>query len=206
MRDSVKTMPRFLDTRPHPPGGRPPPRDSRIPATPAHVAGEPVRTRDGRTLMLRDIQPADADALRRAFAALTPEEVRLRFLHPLTELPEAMARQLCDIDPVHAVALVLVDPGAVASPEIHAVARAYIDATTMAAEFAIVVQRAYTGQGLGTLLMRRLIEECRRRGAVEIWGDVLAENDAMLQLCKNLGFSHRWQYDDPGIQRVTLAL
>ena len=170
------------------------------------LSGELVRTRDGRTLLLRDIHPDDVEALRRGFAELTPEEIRLRFLHPLTDLPPHMAKQFCDIDPAHAVAIVLVDPPDTAEPTIRAVARAYIDPATLAAEFALIVQHAFAGQGLGTMLMQRLIEACRQRGAVEIWGDVFNENGAMLALCERLGFERHSTFHDPGIVRVTLPL
>lgn len=187
-------------------GRRPPPRELR--PAPAHVRlpGEPVRARDGRVLLLRDIDRDDIDALRRGFSHLTPEEVRLRFLHPVTEMTPEMALQLCDIDPSNAVALVLVDSDDPARAEVHAVARAYVDPATLGAEFALVVQRSFAGQGLGTLLMQRLIERCRALGATEIWGDVLAENGAMLELCDHLGFERHTAFGDPGIQRVTLAL
>src|SRR3569832_2893218 len=105
-------------------GGRPPPRDSRD-ARPGPATGEVVSARDGRTLLLRHIEPADVDALRRGFADLTAEEIRLRFLHPLTDLPPHVARQFCDIDTAHAVAIVLLDPSP-AAPTIRAVARAYV--------------------------------------------------------------------------------
>ena len=188
-------------------GGRPPPREKRLQSVPApRLPGESISTRDGRTLLLRDIHPDDVDALRRGFAELTAEEVRLRFLHPLTDLPPEMARQFCNIDPLHAVALVLTDPLDTAEPTIHAVARAYIDPATLAAEFALVVQHSFAGEGLGTLLMQRLIEACRQRGATEIWGDVFSENGAMLELCDHLGFARHSVYHDPGIVRVTLPL
>jgi GNAT superfamily N-acetyltransferase len=202
--------------------GRPPPSRKHHPAKkPAALPeGELIATRDGRGLMLRSIHADDVDALRRGFSGLTAEEVRMRFLHPMTELPEALAHALCDLDPDVAIAFVLVDPPGAgtatlagraglpddAAPEIHAVARAYIDPVTLAAEFALVVQHRYAGQGLGTLLMQRLIAACRARDAVEIWGDVLAENGAMLELCDHLGFSRHSAFQDPGVVRVTLTL
>lgn len=188
-------------------GGRPPPRDTRPQPLPApRLTGELITTRDGVTLLLRDIHRDDVDALRRGFAALTPDEIRLRFLHPLTDLPAPMARQFCDIDTEHALAIVLLDPGDEAAPTIRAVARAYIDPVTLAAEFALIVQHDFAGQGLGTLLMQRLIRACRQRGAVELWGDVLSENGAMLELCAHLGFSRQVAFHDPGIIRVQLKL
>jgi acetyltransferase len=165
-----------------------------------------VRTRQGHELVLREIRADDVEALQRGFARLTREEVRLRFLHPLAELPYPMAVSLCNLDPATAVAFVLADPPQTPSPEIHAVARAHIDPATLAAEFALVVQRRYTGQGFGRLLLQRLIEACRARGAIEMWGDVLVDNRAMLELCEHFGFERRTQWHDPGIVRVTLDL
>ena len=168
--------------------------------------GEIFIARDGERLVLRDIHPDDVAALQRGFAGLTALEVRLRFLHPLTELPEALALELCDIDRANAVALVLIDGPDSPEPEIHAVARAFIDRVTQSAEFAIIVQHRFAGQGIGTLLMQRLIAACRSLGTVELWGDVLAENGAMLELCDHLRFKRHAVFEDPGVVRVTLAL
>jgi acetyltransferase len=168
--------------------------------------GETFITHDGVRLILRDIHPNDFEALQRGFAGLTAQEVRYRFLHPITELPEALARRLCDIDREHAVALVLIDPPSAKEPEIHAVARGFIDPVTLSAEFALVVQHQLAGHGVGTLLMERLMEASRALGATELWGDVLAENGTMLELCEHLGFSRRPAFDDPGVIRVTKPL
>lgn len=188
-------------------GGRPPPREQlpRVALAPP-LEGEPVRTRDGRELLLRTIHADDVDALRHGFADLTPEEVRLRFLHPMNELTVEAARRLCSIDPVREVAFVLLDRAAAPTPAIRAVARAYIDPATLAAEFAIVVHHDFAGQGLGTLLMRRLIDALRERGVVEIWGHVLTDNNGMLELAHNLGFTRHSDFHDPGILRVSLDL
>ena len=74
--------------------------DSAKPAPPS-AEGEIFITHDGVRLILRDIHPDDFEALQRGFAGLTAQEVRYRFLHPITELPEALARKLCDIDREH---------------------------------------------------------------------------------------------------------
>ena len=193
--------------------------DVATPAAPS-AEGEIFVTHDNVRLLLRDIHPGDFEALQRGFASLTAQEIRYRFLHPVTELPEALARRLCDIDREHAVALVLIDPpdgapeamdgrerpSGAKQPEIHAVARAFIDPVTLSAEFAIVVQQRLAGHGVGTLLMQRLIAACRALGATELWGDVLAENGAMLELCEHLGFSRRPAFDDPGVIRVAMPL
>jgi GNAT superfamily N-acetyltransferase len=170
------------------------------------VPRDMLETRDGNELMLRPIDAGDVDALKRGFARLTPGEVRMRFLHPLTELPEPLAQRLCNLDPQNEVAFVLIDPPPANEPEIHAVARVHVDPVALGAEFALIVQHHYAKQGLGTLLMQRLIAAARELGAAEMWGDVLLENSAMLDLCSELGFERRSQLNDPGVVRVTLDL
>ena len=167
---------------------------------------ERIMTRDGHELVLRQIRANDVAALQRGFTHLSAEEVRMRFLHPLNELPQVLAENLCDLDPSRAVAWVLADPEDAAEPEIHAVARAYVDAATEQAEFAVIVQQQFCGQGFGTMLTQRVIEDARRLGAVEVWGDVLLDNAAMHNLCDSFGFERHMVPHHPGVQRATLAL
>ena len=165
-----------------------------------------VVARNGRELVLRQIRADDVAALQRGFTHLSSEEVRMRFLHPLAELPLVLAESLCDLDPSRAVAWVLADPDDVAEPEIHAVARAHVDAVTEQAEFAVVVQQQFCGQGFGTLLTQLAIEDARRLGAVEVWGDILLDNQEMQRLCDSFGFERHLVPHHPGVQRATLAL
>jgi acetyltransferase len=176
-------------------------RDAAAPAT----TGEPVQARDGRQLWLRPIAGNDVDAIRRCFTRLSSDEVRMRFLHNLSELPEAAARRLCEIDPEHEAAFVLMDTHG-KTAEMRGVARVYIDDATASAEFAVLVERAWTGLGLGALLMQRLVDECRRRGLAELWGYVLMENRPMLDLCRELGFKRRPLAGDPGTALIALDL
>ena len=87
----------------------------------------------------------------------------------------------------------------------HAVVRLAADPDNETAEFAIVVEKMLTGLGLGTLLLRSLIDYARDRGLRELYGDVLADNHAMLALCRTLGFT---ETRSPGdfVVRVTLTL
>ena len=172
--------------------------------------GERLTTRDGTPLVLRAIRTEDVEALQRFFHRLTPEEVRLRFLHPLNDLPDAFAHQLCELDPAVAFAWVLATPEdatrADAPFEIHAVARAHFDPVLAHAEFAIVVEGHFARQGLGTLLMQRVIASARALGTIQLWSEVLLENQAMLELCAKLGFHRAMSHNNPGIARVSLTL
>ena len=160
---------------------------------------------DGRQLQLRDIEPNDVDALRRCFTRLSPQDIRRRFLHAMSELPEPMAQRLCRIDPAIETALVLVDHSAMPA-EIRGAGRIYVDAAADSAEFSILIEQDWTRLGLGALLMQQLVDDCRRRGLAEIWGYVLLENRPMLRLCKELGFERRLQENEPGVAQISLRL
>lgn len=183
---------------------RPPPRGAHAPVAAAAKRdhGEAFATPDGRRVHLRAIRPDDADALRRGFARLTPEQARLRTFHRLAELsPEAAAR-LTHVDPETASAFVVVD----ADGEIRGDARLHVDPVTESAEFGVAVDPAYTNQGIGWRLMQRLFDDARRRGLCELWGDVLTANQTMLDFAKAMGAERRPLADEPGVLRVSFRL
>jgi acetyltransferase len=55
-------------------------------------------------------------------------------------------------------------------------------------------------------LMRRIIDYARSRGIGELFGDVLAENEPMLNLCSVLGFARSRIPGEFEVVRVTLRL
>ena len=56
------------------------------------------------------------------------------------------------------------------------------------AEFAILVRSRLKGHGLAWLLMQRVMDYAKEKGLRRVYGDVLAENSTMLQMCAELGF------------------
>jgi acetyltransferase len=74
------------------------------------------------------------------------------------------------------------------------------------AEYAIAVRSDWTGRGVGYLLMRRLIDIARQRGIRELVGQVLRENESMLQMCRELGFTIAQEPRDPAILLVRKQL
>jgi ribosomal protein S18 acetylase RimI-like enzyme len=77
---------------------------------------------------------------------------------------------------------------------------------TQAAELAIAIDPAFTGKGLGRILVEHLIEASRMREVHEVWGDTQAGNTAMLALTKSLGFEQRRERDDATLVRFSLDL
>jgi acetyltransferase len=164
----------------------------------------PMTLPGGRTLLLRPIRPEDEPALVRGFSRLSEEEIRARFFVPMKALPHVTAARFTQIDYEREMAFVLAEHGAAGEAELHAVVRLSADPDNTRAEFAIVVEHELAGQGLGTFLMRSLVDYARTRRIGELYGDVLADNVAMLALCRALGFVER--AEGAGVVRVTLPL
>jgi len=161
---------------------------------------------EGRRLLLRPVRPEDEPALRRAFAKLSPQAVRMRFFAPLRELSHALGARLTQLDYDREMALVLADPGTAGPADIYGVVRISADPDNERAEFAVIVRDDMTGKGIGRLLMRRIIDYAAGRGIGEIFGDVLAENAPMLDMCRRLGFVVDDGFGEAGVVHLRLRL
>jgi acetyltransferase len=64
-----------------------------------------------------------------------------------------------------------------------------------------VVGDPWQRKGLGTKLLELCIKIARERGASQLWGDIMAENEGMIRLCKSLGFKINWRHEE-GIARA----
>lgn len=149
---------------------------------------EAIVLQDGRKLIARPIQPLDADMLQRSFGDLTPEEIRFRFLHPITELTSAHAHELTHVNRIRSFALVVVEALPPDEARIGAVARTVLKKKKKESEFAIIVGREIGGYGLGAYLITRIAEWSRKKGMRTLYGDVMIENQRMLHLARRLGF------------------
>lgn len=167
---------------------------------------EALELDNGRRLIIRPIESGDAESLRHSFGLLTPEEIRFRFLHPMTELTPLYASQLATPDRKREFALIVVELKEPSEALIGAVVRAAIDDNGEKAEFAIIVGRELGGFGLGEYLMKRMIEWCRKKRLKEVYGDVMLENHRMLRLAQRLGFHVINLLDYPSVVRVRLLL
>lgn len=169
---------------------------------PKRPRGRAFRTADGRVLRVRPVRVDDTEALKRGFARLTPEQVRQRVFHRMTELSEQAAHNLVHFDPAMTAAFVVVDEDG----EIRGEARMHVDPGGQSAEFAVVVDPTMVGVGIGRALMQRLVSEGRRRGLMELWGSVLADNALMLDFSRRLGAQREAVPGEADLVRVRFDL
>ena len=159
------------------------------------------RLRDGTEVHLRPLRAEDEPLLEDLAAHMTPADLRLRFFAAVRGLSHALAWKLSHIDYDRAMALVALKDGAALG-----VARFHAEPDRSRAEYAIAVRSDWKGRGLGYLLMTRLIAVAQEWRIGELAGQVLRENERMLAMCRELGFSIVTERADPNVMRVHKTL
>ena len=166
--------------------------------------GVEVELRDGSWVQIRQIRPADRDALRRGFERLSAESRYRRFLAPVEKLTESQLTYLTDVDHTSHEAVVALDmarPG-----ELVGVGRYVRDSSAKAeAEAAVTVADDWQGRGLGMALTRILAGRAAEVGIAAFTALLLAENDAMTSLFDAVG-SIVVEERSGGTLRITIPL
>jgi acetyltransferase len=159
------------------------------------------RLRDGTEVRLRPLRPEDEPMLHDLAVHMNPRDLRLRFFTPVRGLTHPVAARLSQLDYDRELALLAELDGRALG-----VVHFFADPDKLRAEYAIAVRSDWKGRGLGYLLMTRLIDIARQRGIGEFVGEVLRENEPMLQMCREFGFAVSADLADPGVMRVRKQL
>jgi acetyltransferase len=159
--------------------------------------------RDGTKIFVRPVRPEDEPLYGPFFAAVTAEDLRLRFFAPVKEFGHTFIARFTQIDYARAMAFIAIEE---ASGKMLGVVRMHADANYERGEYAILVRSDLKGRGLGYLLMQMIIDYARAERLKTIEGQVLGENAAMLNMCRELGFSISPDPDDPDTCVVKLVI
>ncbi len=150
--------------------------------------------RDRSHVLIRPITKLDQAAERRFIEELSPETRRFRFLGQVARPSDRAIERFTDIDYAREIAFVAVIQEEDSRERIVGVSRYCADARGVRCECAVTVSDDWQNKGLGTALMRHLIEVARSRGIRSMYSIDSAENVAMTDLAHFLGFR---TYTDP---------
>jgi acetyltransferase len=156
---------------------------------------------NGERVLIRRARPEDVALYSEFLGDVRAEDLRLRFFARIAELSAAEIDKLAHLDYRHEMAFVALEKD---TGQMLGLVRLIDELDERTAQFAILVRSRLKGHGLGWLLMQRIIDYANEKGLRRIYGDVLAENTTMLQMCAELGF--RLQDIGSGIRRVVLDL
>jgi acetyltransferase len=169
----------------------------------------PWKMKDGTEVCIRPIRPEDEPLLAKFHETLSDRSVYQRYLH-MMKLSQRVAHErltrICFIDYDREMALVAEhkDPKT-GEAQVIAVGRLKKAHGTNEAELAVIISDEYQGHGLGSELIRRLLDVARDEKLGRITGDVLPDNFAMQHVCEKLGFQLKRDPEDP-VVRVDLEL
>ena len=154
-----------------------------------------LRLRSGKSLMVRFVEPDDAEALQAYFRSLTTRSRYNRFLGALSELPRTVLEHFThagEDDQFSVIATMTIDGHETIVGE----ARYAFDAGTERFEFGLSIDDRWQGQGIGSALLANL--QCRAAafGSTRMFGDTLRSNEVMIALARKSGFDFTRNPDD----------
>ena len=166
-------------------------------------------TKDGMEVTIRPIRPEDEPLMVKFHGTLSEQSVYLRYFH-MEKLDSRVAHERlikkCFIDYDREMALVADRHNPQTDEhEILAVGRLTKSGDSTEAEVAVLVSDAAQKQGLGTELVRRLVQVARAEKLERIVAVILPENYGMTALAKHFHFTIR-QSPDPTLIVTVLEL
>ena len=156
--------------------------------------------RDGAPVTIRPIRPEDEPAMVHFHESLSEETVYSRYFHHMNlsfRVSHERLTRICFIDYDREIVMV----AETADHGIIAAGRLTRQRGSDDAEFAVLVGDPWQDQGLGKELMRNLVEIARKERMHRVFGQILTDNRAMQEICKQLGFALRYSVAD----RVVIA-
>lgn len=155
----------------------------------------PWTLKDGTPVTIRPIRPDDEPLMVAFHHTLSDRSVYLRYFAPLTlarRTDHQRLTRMCFIDYAREMALVVErsDPETGAHAII-GVGRLIRLPGRSTAEWAILVSDEYQRAGIGTELLRRLLEVARDEHLAHVIAEILPENRGMLRVAEKLGFRLR---------------
>lgn len=176
-----------------------------IPHYPVHLI-DVVRMAGAGRVIIRPTLPQDTELQREFFRTLSGESRYTRFMTPLSELPEALARRFTSIDYSGHLAL-LAEVFVGGRQTMIGEARYIVDPSDPATgEFAIAVADAWQFQGLARILLERLECEAAASGIRRMIADTLIANRAMIALAVQAGYAVTTSREDAMIARLEKSL
>jgi GNAT superfamily N-acetyltransferase len=160
-----------------------------------------LQLRDGRTVAIRPVIPADAPQLAEAILTADPDTLRRRVLGGPPHVTSQLVARLTTLDYVQRFALVAADERAG-----RGVAIARFEAMDGdAAEVAVVVDPAWRRIGLATALVELLAQAALDRGISEFVASYLATSRPVAALVALTNRAHKTLISQ-GIAEVAIAL
>jgi GNAT superfamily N-acetyltransferase len=146
-----------------------------------------LHSRRGDAITVRFVEPRDAEELQNYFRSLSAGSRYNRFLGAMSELPQGLLDRFTHVGPDAGFTVIATMP-IDGFETIVGEARYAFHADNDSFEFGLSIDDRWQGHGFGAALLKNL--ECRAAafGAINLFGDTLRSNAAMISLARKSGF------------------
>jgi acetyltransferase len=149
------------------------------------------RLKDETPVTIRPIRPEDEPLMVQFHETLSERSIHMRYFHAM-KLSQRVAHErlsrVCFNDYDREIALIAVMSGQDGSEKILAIGRLSKVPWTQEAEFSMIVSDQCQRQGLGTELLRRLLDVACQEKISRVTAEILTENVEMQHMCQKIGF------------------
>lgn len=149
-----------------------------------------LKTNQLDQVTIRPITRDDLELERYFYEHLSPQAKHYRFMGGINQLTDEELEELCDIDfgnHMAFIATVITD----GEERLVGVSRYALDVTGEAHEFVVTIADEWQQKGLGTLLMKKLIEFAKAHDVKKLYAIELADNILMKKLADALGMKRQ---------------
>jgi acyl-CoA hydrolase/ribosomal protein S18 acetylase RimI-like enzyme len=147
-----------------------------------------IDLKEGSRVFLRPLKLTDEPPLRDLFYRLSPESIHYRFFQLISAMPHEKLQEFLRIDYEADMALVALTSSSEEDAEMLAIAHYLKDPRSNFAEAAFLVRDDWHGRGIGTELMRTMVEAARQQGIAGFTAEVLADNESMMRVFHRCGY------------------
>jgi len=161
---------------------------------------EVISLKDGREVLLRPIKAEDEQSHFEFNASLSNEDRYKRFFGEVGQLSHEQMAKMTQIDFDREMAFIASYRDESNKFHTLGVVRAITDAENQETEFAVVIRSDIQGQGLGKLLMRKMIKYCKQRDTAIMTGLTLPQNAGMINLSRQLGFKVKFDIEEGWVE------
>jgi len=153
--------------------------------------------RTGEKVLVRPIRMSDEEPLQRLFYELSDESRYRRFMCHKSGHTNQEIQKMVDADFSASMALVVCEP---VSGDIVAMTRYDVEPSSGFADIAFVVRDDWQRRGIGSCLMKRMVELGRAKGVLGFTADVMAGNLGMMLVFQQSGLPVQSRFVTGGYQ------
>jgi len=150
----------------------------------------------GRELFFRPIKPTDDALLKDLFYSLSDDSVYKRYFSQIKIMPHERLQEETNVDYDTRMTIVGLSVGEAGAEQAVALGQYVLKESSNRAEIAVMVRDDWHGKGLGSYLVRSIVDVAKEKGIEGIDAVVWPQNRTMLNILYKLGYTVKSRFED----------